>query len=312
MTLQQIHYALEIVSCGSMNKAAGKLYISQPTLTSAIKEMENELDITLFHRYSKGVSLTPEGKEFLDQARQLYQQYELLMDQYGESKQVKQKFAVSTQHYSFAVKAFADTIRRYDTLNYEFAIRETKTHEVIEDVAFGKSEIGILYRSTFNRRMIDKLLYESRLEFHPLAECMAYVYLHKGHPLAKETQISFAQLADYPCLSFEQGDTGSAFLAEEILSDRVYDRTITVNDRATMLNLMIASDGYTLCSGIICEELNGGDYKAVPFHADEENPNDTMQIGYITKKGSRLNRIGEIYIGELKKYLQERTGAAAE
>lgn len=303
MTLQQIYYALEVASEGSMNKAAEKLYISQPTLTSAIKEMETELGINIFNRYSKGVSLTPEGTDFLEHARQLYQQYELLMDDYSDITRLKQKFAVSTQHYSFAVKAFVDTIKRYDTLNYEFAIRETKTYEVIQDVALGKSEIGILYESSFNQKMINKLLRENGLDFKPLGECVAYVYLHKNHPLANKDEICFEELADYPCLSFEQGDNGSAFLAEEILSDREYHRIIKANDRATMLNLMIGVNGYTLCSGVICEELNGSDYKVIPFCSNEANPNYKMTIGYISKKGSCLNKIGNIYIEEIKKYL---------
>ena len=303
MTLQQIYYALKVAAVGSMNKAAEKLYISQPTLTSAIKEMESELGFAIFNRFSKGVSLTPEGKDFLDRARQLYQEYELLMDRYGDAAKLKQKFAVSTQHYSFAVKAFVDTIRHYDTLNYEFAIRETKTYEVIQDVATSRSELGILFESSFNKKMINKLLTENGLVFRPLGECMAYVYLHKSHPLALKEEICFEELADYPCLSFEQGDVSSAFLAEEILSDREYDRIIKANDRATMLNLMIGVNGYTLCSGIVCEELNGGDYCVVPFHADEDNPNSVMTIGYVVKKGSRLSKIGDIYIEEIKKYM---------
>lgn len=303
MTLQQMYYAIQVAAQGSMNKAAEKLFISQPTLTSAIKEMENELGITIFTRYSKGVSLTPEGKDFLDEARQVYQSYELMMDRYGDAKRIKQKFAVSTQHYSFAVKAFVDTVNHFDTLNYEFAIRETRTYDVIQDVAFGRSEIGVLFESSFNKKLIRKLLYENNVEFKPLGECTAYVYLHKSHPLAGRDEICFEDLADYPCLSFEQGESGSAYLAEEILSDREYDRIIKANDRATMLNLMIGVNGYTLCSGIICEELNGDDYTVVPFRADEKNPNDTMTIGYITKRGSRLTKIGEIYVGEIKKYL---------
>ena len=303
MTLQQMYYAIQVASQGSMNKAAEKLYISQPTLTSAIKEMENELGIAIFNRHSKGVSLTPEGQDFLNEARQIYQQYELLMDRYGDVKRIRQKFAVSTQHYSFAVKAFVDTVKQFDTLNYDFAIRETKTYEVIRDVASGRSEIGILFESTFNKKMIRKLLYENGLDFKPLGDCEAYVYLHKSHPLADRAEISFEELADYPCLSFEQGKGGSAFLAEEILSDREYDRTIKANDRATMLNLMIGVNGYTLCSGVICEELNGSEYRVVPFRSDEKNPNDKMTIGYITRRGSRLSRIGDIYIEEIRKYL---------
>lgn len=303
MTLQQIFYALTIAETKSMNKAAEKLFISQPTLTSAIKELENSLGITIFRRTSRGVEKTNDGEEFLVYARQLYQQYELLEEKYTAGGSVKRKFGVSTQHYSFAVKAFVETVKRFDTSEYEFAIRETKTYEVIKDVGSLKSEIGILYMSDFNRKILSKMLRENGLIFHKLIECRAYVYLWKHHPLANRKSIGMHDLADYPCLSFEQGDNSSFYFAEEILGENEYSRTIKACDRATMLNLMIGLNGYTLCSGIICEELNGSDYIAVPFEADEDNQNSVMEIGYILKKDNLVSQIAEIYIDEVKKYL---------
>lgn len=303
MTLQQIKYAITIADTGSMNKSAELLFVSQPSLTSAIKELEKEIGISIFLRTSKGVIPTNEGIDFLIRARQVYQQYELLTDEYSAAGNLKRKFGVSTQHYSFAVKAFVETVKKYDTLNFEFAIRETKTLEVISDVGNLTSEIGILYKSDYNRRIIDKLLKENELEFYPLINCHAYVYIWKGHPLAKEASISLEQLRDYPRLSFEQGSGSSVFLAEEILSENDYPRIIKSNDRATQLNLMVGLNGYTLCSGIICEELNGSDYIAVPFREDENNRNVIMEIGYIAKKYSRFSEIAESYIGEVKKYL---------
>ena len=303
MTLQQIHYALTIAEIGSMNKAAEALFISQPSLTSAIKELEKDAGITIFRRTGRGVVMTKEGDDFLLYARQLYQQYELLMQKYGASGTHKRKFGVSTQHYSFAVKAFVETVKNFDTRTYEFAIRETKTLDVISDVGNLKSEIGILYLSDFNRKILEKLFVENELEFHRLVDCNAYVYLWKKHPLAGEKSIRFEQLEDYPCLSFEQGEKGSFYFAEEILSTNDYPRTIKACDRATMLNLMVGLNGYTLCSGIIFSELNGDDYVAVPFESDEKNSNSVMEIGYITKKNSPLSEIGEIYIEELKKYI---------
>lgn len=303
MTLQQIFYALTIAETKSMNKAAEKLFISQPTLTSAIKELENNLGITIFRRTSRGVEKTNDGEEFLVYARQLYQQYELLEEKYTAGGSVKRKFGVSTQHYSFAVKAFVETVKRFDTSEYEFAIRETKTYEVITDVGSLKSEIGILYMSDFNRKILSKMLRENGLIFHKLIECRAYVYLWKHHPLANRKSIGMHDLADYPCLSFEQGDNSSFYFAEEILGENEYSRTIKACDRATMLNLMIGLNGYTLCSGIICEELNGSDYIAVPFEADEDNQNSVMEIGYILKKDNLVSQIAEIYIDEVKKYL---------
>ena len=302
MTLQQIFYAIEIANTGSMTKAAENLYISQPSLTSAVRELENEIGIQIFLRNRKGVTVTNDGKEFLSRAAQLYQQYEELINKYRGGA-VRQKFCVSTQHYSFAVKAFVEMVKNFGTLEYEFAIRETMTSNVIHDTGDLVSEIGILYLSDFNRKTIEKMLKEENLEFHHLMDCKAYVYLWKWHPLAKKKSITFNELQDYPCLSFEQGDTESVYFAEEILADNEYKRIIKANDRATMLNLMVGLNGYTLCSGIICEELNGGDYIAVPFEADDMNPNPIMEIGYITKRGSMLSAPGEVYIKELKKYL---------
>ena len=303
MTLQQLHYVIKISEVGSLNKASEVLYVAQPSLTSAIKELEKELGIVIFHRSGKGVTLTSDGAEFISEARQLYFQYETILDKYGRNGTLKKKFGISTQHYSFAVKSFVELVKKFNTTEYEFAIREAQTQEVIEDVSMLKSELGILYLSDFNRKVITRLLKANGLEFHKLIECDAYVYLWKGHPLAQEKSITFRELQDYPCLSFELGGNGSLYLSEEILSDNDYVRTVKVSDRASMLNLMVGLNGYTLCSGIICEELNGSDYVAVPFEADDENSGSVMEIGYIIKKNMTLSQMGELYIAEMEKYL---------
>ncbi|MCM1190716.1 MAG: LysR family transcriptional regulator [bacterium] len=306
MTLQQLHYAIVISENGSLNKAAEILYIAQPSLSSSMQELEKELGITVFNRSGRGVTLTADGAEFLQHAKQLYSQYEMLIEKYGNPQNLKKKFGVSTQHYSFAVKAFVELVKQFDTTRYEFAIRETQTKDVIGDVASLKSEIGILYLSDFNRAAIGKLLRTAGLEFHHLIQCNAYVYLWSGHPLARQKTIRFEELKDYPCLSFEQGDTSSFYFAEEILSTGEYNRTVKANDRATMLNLMIGLNGYTLCSGIICEELNGNDFIAVPFEADSVEESSVMEIGYITRQNSILSEIGAKYIEEIGRYLQEK------
>ena len=303
MTLTQLNYLITIAETKSLNKAAEQLYVSQPSLTNAIKELEKELGITLFYRSGRGVTLTNDGTEFLLYAKQIYGQYESVLEKYGKGGSYKKKFGVSTQQYSFAVKAFVDMAKEFDMSKYEFALRETKTMEVISDVNTMKSEIGILYLSDFNRKAIEKLLKSYDLEFHHLVDCQAYVYIWKDHPLAKEASISFAQLNGYPCLSFEQGDNSSFYFAEEILSTNEYSQVIKANDRATMLNLMVGLNGYTLCSGIICEELNGNDFVAVPFRDDAQNPNSVMEIGYIVKKNTVRSKMGELYIEKLKEYL---------
>ena len=298
MTLQQVLYALTIEECGSMNKASEKLFIVQPTLTSAIQELENEIGITIFLRTHKGVIPTPEGKEFLEDIRNFYRHYDLVLQKYEGEGNYKRKFGVSTQHYSFVVKAFAQMAKKYDMKKFDFAIRETQTKTVITDVGSLKSEIGVLYISKRNEKTLKKLMAEHELTFHPLIKCPAYVYLWGKHPLAGEKSIGIEQLEHYPRLSFEQ-EGEEIFYAEEILSENEYPQTIKVSDRSTMLNLMVGLNGYTLCSGIIASDLNGDGYVTVPFREDEENPNSIMEIGYITKKNSVLSKMGEEFIDEL-------------
>lgn len=304
MTIQQLNYVITISEKGSLNKAAEVLYVTQPSLTSAVRELERELGITLFNRGGKGVTLTNDGAEFIQYARQVVNQYDRLLEKYGKGGNLRKKFGISCQHYSFAVKSFVEMVKQFDTDEYEFAIRESKTRDVIEDVAAGKSEVGILYLSDFNRKAIGKFLKSNQLEFHPLINCEPYVYMWKGHPLAKQKSIRLEELQDYPCLSFEQGPSGAFYFSEEILSTYDYIRTIKATDRATMLNLMVGLNGYTLCSGIICEELNGSDYVAVAFEdKEEEVAAGRMEIGYIVKENMILSQMAEMYIGELKKYL---------
>lgn len=303
MTIVQLHYLITIASCGSLSGAAETLYVSQPTISTAIKELENELSLTIFHRHSKGVTLTPEGADFLRSAKELYLQYEDLMLAYKDEGTRKQKFAVSMQHYSFAVKAFVELAKSFDMSRYEFAIRETQTREVISDVRDLKSELGILYLSEANHKPMKKLLQSANLRFYPLIECQAYVYLWREHPLAQQPAISFEELADYPCLAFEQGDDSAFYLAEEILSTNEYPQIIRANDRATMLNLMIGLNGYTLCSGIISQELNGSEYVAIPFAESPDCPNSTMEIGYIMRENMQLSQMGKRFLTALRSEL---------
>ena len=299
MTLQQLKYALTIADCGSMNEAAKQLFISQPSLSETMKELETEIGLDIFLRSNRGIVITPEGEEFLGYARQVTEQFGLLQSKYIDKK-VKEKFSVSTQHYTFAVKAFVETVKQIGMEQYEFAVHETTTISVIENVKNFKSEIGVLYENDFNEKVLNKMFKENGLEFVELFSCDTFVYLWSGHPLAKQHVITMEELDEYPCLSFDQGKNNSLYLAEEMKSTYEYRRLIKANDRATLLNLMIGLNAYTLCSGIICEDLNGDDYKAVPLRETEK-----MRIGYIKRKGAKVSHIGELYIEELKKYKEK-------
>lgn len=297
MTLAQLRYAITVAGASSMNEAARKLFISQPSLSAAIKELEEEVGVELFKRTNRGISVTLEGEEFIGYARQVVEQYNLIESKYILKENTKKKFGVSMQHYTFAVKAFVEMVKQFGMDEYEFEIHETKTYDVIEDVKNCKSEIGVLYINDFNKKVLTKLFHQSAVEFHELLKCHIYVYLWKGHPLASKEEISLEELEEYPCLSFDQGNNNSFYFAEEVLSTYDYKRLIKANDRATFLNLMIGLNGYTLCSGIMCEELNGSDYCAIKLKSDE-----IMTIGYIARKGVQVSPLGKKYLEEISKY----------
>lgn len=296
MTLQQLKYVIAIADSGSLSEAAKRLYLSQPSLSSALTELESEIGVELFSRSNRGVRITPEGEDFLGYARQVTDQYSLLEDRYIHRAR-KQRFSVSAQHYTFAVQAFSQLMHEAGTDEYEFAFYETRTGDVIKNVHSFKSELGVLYLDSFNEKILQKLLRENSLEFCELFPCKTYVYLSSSHPLANQKEITMEQLQDYPCLSFEQGSENSFYLAEESLNTYSHKRLIKISDRATALNLMVALPAFTVCSGIICEELNGSGYRAILLKGGSE-----MRIGYIYRSGSRKSALAQTYIQHLVEY----------
>ena len=256
MTLQQLRYVVMVAETGTITEAANKLYISQPSLTNAIHELEKEMNLVIFHRTNKGISLSKEGDDFLGYARQVLEQASILEDHYKGNKGGKKQFCVSTQHYSFAVNAFVDLIKRYGQDEYDFSIRETQTYEIIEDVARMRSEIGLLFLNDFNETVLRKILKSNGLEFHLLFVARPHVFISRRHPLADREVITNEELEDYPYLSFEQGEHNSFYFSEEVFSVSERKKNIRVRDRATLFNLLIGLNGYTVCSGVIDENLN--------------------------------------------------------
>lgn len=295
MTLQQLKYIIEVVRCGSISEAAKQLFISQPSLSNAVKELENELGIEIFFRSAKGITLSPDGSEFLSYARQVVEQAELLEQRYTGKKPSKQLCSVSTQHYAFAVNAFVNVIKALGTDEYELTLRETRTHEIIEDVKNFRSEIGILYLNDFNRKVLNKLLRENHLVFKSLFVASPHVFISAAHPLAKRKSVTLAELEEYPCLSFEQGEFNSFYFSEEILSTVPHRKTIHVSDRATLFNLVIGMNGYTISTGILSSDLNGTNIVSVPLETEER-----MDVGVIFSEKSVLSRFAQSYVEELK------------
>lgn len=298
MTLQQLRYAITVAETGTITEAAKKLYISQPSLTNAIHELEKEMNLVIFQRTNKGILLSGEGEEFLGYARQVLEQAAILEDKYKENGGGKKQFCVSTQHYSFAVNAFVDLIKEYGQEEYDFSLRETQTYEIIEDVAHMRSEIGILFLNDFNETVLRKILKTNDLEFHELFVAKPHVFISRKHPLADRQVITNQELEAYPYLSFEQGEHNSFYFSEEIFSTSERKKNIRVRDRATLFNLLIGLNGYTVCSGVIDKKLNGKDIIAVPLQDEGD-----MRIGYITHRKAVPGRLAATYLEALRKYL---------
>ena len=295
MTLQQLRYVVTVAETGNITEASKRLFISQPSLTNAIRELEKEMNISIFNRTNKGVAVTNDGDVFLSYARQVLEQTSLLEEKFLNKSEQNPKFSVSCQHYSFAVNAFVDVI---GGSQYDFTLRETQTYEIIEDVSRLKSEIGILYTSSKNEEVILKIIKQNDLKFEELFVAKPHVFISSRHPLATKDMITLEDLEDYPYLSFEQGDYNSFYFSEEILSTLDRRKNIKVRDRATLFNLVIGLNGYTVSSGVISQELNGENIIAKPLLVEE-----TMRIGTITHKDMPLSRYGAAYMEFLKRYI---------
>ena len=298
MKLQQLRYVVKVAECGSITEASRRLFVSQPSITASIRDLENEMGVHIFERTNKGVIVSEEGETFLGYARQVLDQADLLEGKYkGTSEQVPH-FSVSCQHYSFAVNAFVDVIREFDAARYDFTLREEQTREIIEDVAHMKSELGILYLSEHNREVIERMLAANELVFEGLFCAAPHVFVCADHPLADHASVTLEDLEDYPFLSYEQGSYNSFYYSEELTSTFERRKNIRVRDRATLFNLVMGLNGYTVCSGVISHELNGPGIISIPLDVDEY-----MEIGIITRKNTTLTRYGQAYIDAIRQHI---------
>lgn len=298
MTIIQLKYVIALANSASMREAASRLYVSQPALSSTIKELEEEINVQIFERSNKGISVTDEGREFLSYAKQAVSQYELIEDRYTSGWKDKRHFSVSMQHYVFALHAFINTIKQYDSSKYIYEVHETRTDEVLSNVRNMKSEIGIVSYSKSSEKVIKKLFREYNLKFIPLITRNTYAYLWKTHPLAERNELSLAELEEYPCISFDQNSESEYYLTEEALSDYEFNKLIKSNDRATTAELMASLNGYSVGTGNMTESIALKD-GFVCIKLLEEDP---ITIGYIIRNGHQLSDTGKTYTEELLKY----------
>lgn len=297
MKLKQLEYLETVVETGSINEAAKRLYLTQPSLSSAIKDLEAEMGITILDRSNTGVKLTADGRDFMAYVRQILDQVNLLNDRYKNNEPLHQSFAVSAQHYAFVVNAFVELLKEINSPSYKFTLRETEN--IFNDLRSFKSELGILYTNKFNRQIIKKLLSENELTFQPLFIAQPHVFLSRYNPLASRDHVSLAELADLPYLSYEQGNNNSFYFSEEIQSTLPHQKEIKVSDRATIFNLMVGLNGYTISSGIISSKLNDDKIVAIPLDLD-----DPITLGIAYHQHASLSSLAQKYIRLLKNHIR--------
>lgn len=300
MTLTQLRYVIEVAEAGSISAAAARLFIAQPSLSKAVGELEAEMGVRIFERGARGVRLTDEGTRFLSYARQVVEQADLLESQYLHAEPRRRVFAVSSQHYAFVVNAFVGLVREIGREKYEFSLREGTTAGIIEDVRTQRSEVGVIYLSDFNREIIEGAVKRAELRFEPLFTASPHVFVSRTSPLAGRSSVTLGDLEPFPRLTYDQGSQNSFYFSEELHSTQMVDKQIVVTDRATLFNLLIGLDGYTISSGVLSADLNGEDIVAVPLESDEH-----MEIGYLHAAGRPLSSVAERYVAHLRSYIAE-------
>ena len=299
MRIQQLEYLERIVEAGSINEAAKRLFLTQPSLSNAVKELENEMGIQIFQRSSGGISLTAEGREFMTYSKQILDQVNLMNERYKNGQQRKQSFSVSAQHYAFVVHAFVELIKSVNASEYQFTLRETETQNIFNDLAQFKSELGILYTNRFNQKIMQRLFKENNLVFTPLFVAKPHIFVSRYNPLTSKSSVNLSDLEDYPYLSYEQGEVNSFYFSEEILSTLSHKKTIKVSDRATIFNLMVGLNGYTISSGIISSKLNDDKIVAIPLNVD-----DDITMGWLKHRQVELSPLAERYLTMLKEHIK--------
>lgn len=298
MTLQQLKYIIAIAECGSITSAAQRLLIAQPTLSKSVSELEKEMGITIFYRNNRGIFLSDEGSKFLSYARQVIEQSELLEQRYKQKKAIRRVFSISSQHYAFVVNAFVALVKEYGENKYEFTLRESRTHDIIEDVRTSRSELGVLFLSKFNIEVILRIIHNADLEFVPLFKATPHVFVSRENPLAQKKIVTLDDLKDFPRLTYEQGINNSFYYSEELHSAEESPKSIIVTDRATLFNLLIGLNGYTISSGILSSDLNGTNIVSIPLES-----NEIMEIGYIAPTDRPLAPVSKHYLEHLKNYI---------
>ena len=302
MTLQQMNYIMEIDRCGSMNKAAQSLFVSQSALSSAILEVEKELGITIFRRSNRGIALTEDGRELLNQIAPIVEQNRRLSRYYSQRQDTgRVHLSVSAQRYPFCTKAFVDYLNSLGQHPLQLSLKETDMAAVIADVAAGTSDLGVIFISDRTEHYIIRSLEEKNLVFEPLITLHPHVFMRKGHPLASEASLTMDSLRSYPHVVFTQSESNFNYAEEAVFGSGVdYERMVYVNDRASIYNIMAHTDCVSTGSGVLPRGYADGNLIAIPLRDSCD-----MRLGYVHQRQHQLS-------AEEKQFIEILRNTAAE
>ena len=299
MTIQQCKYVLEIARIGSFSEAAKQLFIAQSSLSAAVKSLERELNIRIFERSNNGVYLTDDGSEFVRYAKEITAADELVARRYSAPHEAEKLF-IATQHYDFIADVFGNFVKNADAERYRYSIKEIETHNVIHEVETAYSDIGIIAIKDGDYDIMKRYLSKRNLSFTPLLEASPHVFFRRQHPLAWAEKLSSAELKDYPYVSYEQGEQTSSFFTEEMTDALYTDKHIEISDRATLMNLLLITDAYTVGTGIMPSALNKGDIVSIPLDSKEH-----YIIGYLLNDTRKLSPMTKRFIDHLEQSIQD-------
>ncbi len=297
MTLQQCVYVLKIHDTGTFSEAARQLFIAQSGLSNSVKLLEEELKIKIFERTKNGAVLTSEGAEFIRYAEQMVAQSEFILDRYG-SQSKKDRLHISTQHYDFIADVFCEFIDKCQSGGYNVSLKEKMTHEVIYDVETAMSDVGVIAVKKRDFEIMMRYLQTRDLSFFELLKTPPHMFVKSSHPLSGKTSVHYGELQGYPYVSYDQGKYNNSSLFTEEMSDNVVsDKHIVISDRATLMNMLLKTDCYTVGTGIMPSDLNDGKIISIPIVTDEE-----YSVGYVVKRNRVNTKMAEQFISLLNSF----------
>ena len=302
MNIQQLRYVVAIANSGTFREAAEKMYVSQPSLSISVRDLEKELGFKIFRRTSSGTFLTRRGMEFYEKAQELVKGFDVFQNQYANPEEEKDEFSIASQHYDFlppTITAFSQQYPDYKN----FRIFESTTVQILDEVAQGHSEIGIIYLNNQNQKGVMQRIEKLGLEVIELIPFQTHIYLREGHPLAKKKELVMDDLVDLPTVRFTQEKDEYLYYSENFVDTSASSQMCNVTDRATLNGILERTDAYATGSGFLdSDSVNG--ITVIPL-----NDNLNNRMVYVKREEVDLSQAGTLFVEVMQEYFDQKRKA---